>query len=533
MDEFWKTKIDLLKTKIEDKDISYIFDIGIRDLAFFYRTYFDDNVLKNIVDNMITLLIQTNNSLLQLALIYLASEINFIQITETEEFYKEKIRIILTELISKINKVKTNVDKDYPQEYRLFSSIPKAVSLYIAGNYKTMEATLLELQKSFSDNPRINLLLALSKIKTSSTIYRVNLIEVIKISTNNIEKAIAQELVGDISELLQSISWYEDSENIYLEFGLYRDLLRLYSKKIEKLKTDPTKKNQIAQEYLKLSNILLKLNDKNQAKKYLFEGFNILLQLNSFIEIIETIKKNNLIEVFPENKQEILDIIIKTFEKRINIDPYNINLYLEYAKWLSTFKETEKQLTILKTAYKISTERRLNDKLLLISQNLIQIDPINIENISIYIESMIINKVNEQEISDFLLQKLQELQKNGKINDYNYLIQKFSNILPLDSIKNMEKQKIMELINKTTNIQEKIKIIQDYLSKYPDDYEINHLYIILKSSININDEELYSLILKSIDWYKSNIKNLKPNEIEIIYNILIEKRDFDNLQKII
>ncbi|MCS7243340.1 MAG: hypothetical protein RMJ36_01205 [Candidatus Calescibacterium sp.] len=93
MDEFWKNKLDILKTKIEDKDIGYIYEQGVKDLAFYYRTYFDDNLVKNIVDDIINLLANTNNSLLQLSLIYLISEINFIQITEYEEYYKEKIKI--------------------------------------------------------------------------------------------------------------------------------------------------------------------------------------------------------------------------------------------------------------------------------------------------------------------------------------------------------------------------------------------------------------------------------------------------------
>ncbi|MCS6956069.1 MAG: hypothetical protein NZM44_06930 [Candidatus Calescibacterium sp.] len=533
MDEFWKNKLDILKTKIEDKDVGYIYEQGIKDLAFYYRTYFDDNLLKNIVDDIINLLANTNNSLLQLSLIYLISEINFIQITENEEYYKEKIRLILTELISKINKIKTNVDKDYPQEYRLYSTIPRAVSLYVAGNIKTMESTLIELQKSFPDNPKINLLLALSKMKTSSTIYKVNLIEVIKTSTNTIEKAISQELVGDISELLQSISWYDDSENIYLEAGLYRDLLRLYYKKVEKLKSDPTKKIQLSTEYIKLTNTLLKLGEKEIAKKYLFEAFNILLQLNSYIEILDIINKNNFIEIFPENINDFQEIITKTFEKRITIDPYNINLYIEYSNWLGRFNQKEKQQTILKNAYKICTEKKLNDKMLTIANTLLSLEPYNIEYTSMYIESMLNNNQSNEKIEEILFQKLEEFQKLSKNNEYNFIIQKFSHLIPWEKIKNMEKQKIIEEINNKTNLEEKLTTIKEYLSKYPDDHEITHVYIINKSKTKHEIKELHELILKSIDWYKNNLKHLNPSEIETIYNILLENQDFESVKRLL
>ncbi len=533
MDEFWKEKIDTLKTKIEDKDIGYIYEIGVRDLAYFYRTYFDDNIFKNIVEDLVNLLIQTNSSLLQLALVYLISEINFIQITEYEEYYKSKINTIISEIISKINKIKTTLDKDYPQEYRLYSTITRSVSLYIAGNMKTMESTLIELQKSFPDNPKINLLLALSKTKTSSTIYKVNLIEVIKTSVNTLEKAIAQELVGDISELLQSISWYDDSENIYSELGLYRDLLRLYYKKTEKLKSDQTKKLQLAQEYIKLSNILLKLGDKEGAKKYLFEAFNILLQLNSFIEIIDIINKSDPLNTFPENKDDFLDIIIKTFQKRITIDPFNINLYLEYSNWLEKFNQKSKQEIVLKDAYRIAIEKRLTEKLLIISQNLLNIDPYNIEYISNYIEACSISNKSKEYIENFLLEKVKELQKEGKTEEYNILIQKFSSFISTEKIKNMEKQKLIEKINNTSNINQKLEIIKEYLTKYPDDHEIAHIYIINKAQNNGNDQESYKLIKSAIEWYRNNLSNIPSNELEAIFNILLENQDYETLQQLL
>lgn len=533
MDEFWKNKIDTLKTRIEDKDIGYIYEVGVKDLAFYYRTYFDDNIVKNIVDEIINLLSLTNNSLLQLSLIYLVSEITFIQITETEEYYKEKIRLILTDLISKINKIKTSVDKDYPLEYRLYSTIPRAVSLYLSGNLKTMESTLTELQKSFPENPRVNLLLGLSKSKTSSTIYKVNLIEVIKTSGNTLEKAIAQEFVGDISELLQSISWYEDSENIYSEYGLYRDLIRLYTKKIEKLKADQTKKMQLAIEYIKISNTLLKLNQKETAKKYLFEAFNILLQLNSYIEILDTISKNNLLETFSENMNDFYEIITKTFEKRISIDPYNINIYIEYANWVGKFNKKEKQEIILKNAYQISLEKRLNDKMLVISNLLLGIEPDNTEYISMHIESLIQNNHPKQKIEEFLIEKLTKLQQANKNQEYNLLVQKFSDIIPWDKIKNIQKQKILEQLDRAQTKEEKISILKDCISKYPDDHEIVHLYIINSPKTKTNLIELHKLILNSIDWYRKNLKYLSPQEIETIYNILLENQDFESIKKLL
>ncbi|MEN3015172.1 MAG: hypothetical protein ABDH21_03830 [bacterium] len=533
MDEFWINRINLLQTKLEDEDIGYLYEVGVRDLALFYRTYFDDEVFKNILENILNLLFQTQNSLIHLAIIHLLSELAFIQITEFEEYYKEKAKSMITEITSKISKVKTSIEKEYPQEYFLYSSIYSAIASFLGGNTKAMENTLLKAQKSYPDNPKVNLLLALAKTKTSSTIYKVSLIEVIKTSPNNLEKAIAQELVGDISELLQSISWYEDCENIYTELGLYRDLLRLYYKKIEKLKTDQTKKIQLAQDYVKISNILLKLGEKQQAKKYLLESFNILLQLNSYIEIIEIIKKNNILEAFPDSINEFEDIIIKTFEKRISIDPYNVNLYLEFANWLGTLSLTSKQETTLVTAYQICIEKRLNDKMIIVAKNLLSINPNNPEYISMYVESLIANQVSEQEIAEYITQKMQELKDQGKQQEYTFLIEKFQTLIPLQKIQTIEKEQLIEKINTITNPNQKINLIREYISKYPDDHEISHKYIITLYTSNQNKAETYKLLLQSLEWYKDNIHKLDPNEIEIIYNILLENQDFENLRRII
>ena len=533
-EEFWKSKINTLKEAIEDKNIEYIYTTGIRDLALFYRTYFDDNILKNIVENLLALLEQTNNSLIHLSLIYLVSEMVFIEITEIEEFYKEKIKKLLAELTIKINKVKTTINKDYPEESKLYTSIIQSINMYFSGNLKTMESLLSQVQRSFPDNPKINLLLALCKTKNSSTIYKLNLIEVIKMSGNTLEKAIAQEMVGDISELLQSISWYDDSENIYSNLGLYRDLTRLYQKKIEKLKTDHTKKNQLAQEYIKLATTLLKLEEKEFSKKYFTEAFNILLQINSFIEILEIIEKNNLLELFPENKQELQEIIIKTFEKRITIDPYNINLYLEYSNWLTKLQLTEKQEIILKNAYKIAIEKRIYDKLILIAEKIMQIEPSNIEYISLYIESLTYNKQLSEEIYNFISKKLEELQKLGKINEFNILLQKYSKFIPEEKIKNMEREKLMSKLNQSITLEEKLQYLKEYINKYPNEYEIAHLYIVNKiNQSKTNLSELYDLVINNIQWYKENLKNLKTNEMEIIFNILLENQDFENFKELI
>ncbi|MFN3996057.1 MAG: tetratricopeptide repeat protein, partial [bacterium] len=462
---------------IEDKNIEYIFNPGVYDLALFYRTYYNDEVLKTVITNLVDLLEKTNESLLHLSLINLATEIIFIQLTENEEYYKEKLKIVIVELISKISKIKSNVNKDYPQEIKLATAINTSLNFYLAGNFKNMEAVLLETQKNFPENPRVNMLLALSKTKTSSTVYKMSLIEVIKTSGNNLEKAIAQEMVGDISEVLQSISWYEDSENIYLSLGLYRDLVRLYQKKIQKLKTDNTKKLQLAQEYIKLATTLLKLKEKDSAKKYFFEAFNILLQLNSFIEIIEIIEKNNLIELFPESKNELQEIIINTFEKRKSIDPYNINLYLEYANWLKILNLKEKQETKLREAYQIAIEKRLNDKLINIAQNILNIDEQNINYICFYVDTLIYINKNEEAV-EFLSQKLDELQRTDQIQEYQTLIQKYSNIIPMDKIKNIEREKLISKINNIKDIKEKLSYLKEYTSKYPDDYDIVHQYII-------------------------------------------------------
>jgi len=538
MDKFWEEKINAIKKAIENKNLSFIYNEGIRDLAFYYRTYYDNDIVKDIIDNLFTLLVETNNSLLQLSLIYLVSEISFIQILEYEEYYKSKIPLIISEIISKANKVKTTIDKDYPNEYKLYSVLPKAISLYLAGNVKTMESTLTELQKTFPDNTRLNILLALAKTKTSTTIYKVNLIEVIKIAPNNIDKAIAQELVGDISDPLQSISWYEDSENIYSQFGLYRDLVRTYFKKIEKLKNDPSKKLNLAQESIKLSLTLLKLNEKEMAKKYLLEGFNILLQMSSYIEILEIIKNNNLLESFPESKEDFQNIVVKTFEKRIDLDPYNINIYLEYVDWLDKFNLKSQKESILKTAYKISIERRLKDKLMLISKIILEENPDNIENIIIYTDSLIMLDTPKEEITQFLINNIIKLQEKSKTEEYNILLKKFSSFIPSDTLKSIEKEKLLKKINSTNKKTEKINILREYINNYPEDFQIKHLYIVHmfndnKGNLKEIAKDLYNFIYESKEWYKENINSLPESELELVVDILLENQDFKTLEEIL
>ncbi|MCX7870309.1 MAG: hypothetical protein N2485_01870 [bacterium] len=536
MDSFWKEKIDNLNTAIENNDVDYLLANFVLDLAYYFRTFYDEKILHNVLEKFN--LIAKNNVNLQLLILELAIEVGFCILSEEEEYYREVIRDNVRKIINVSAPYSSNFRKDFANKYNLLGGIYKTIEVidkinregFSEKEYKQIESNISNLYKFDPDNYKVGFLDALSKLNSSKTIFRKSLIDnVIKIISGNVlEKALAQEMIGDISEPLQSISWYDDAENIYKSLGLYRDLVRLSLKKIEKYKNDPSSKIFSAQTGIRASNWLLILDQKEKAKKLLFDSLNKFLQAQAYIELLETFNSFNIIENFPEEKSKLLEIILETFEKRLQIDPYNINLYIECSNWLEKFNVKDKKIEYLHRAYEMAKSKGIYNKLLDIANMLIDMGPLEGDYILKYVEAL---KLNGIDPSNFLIEKINELQKYGKNDLIQYLFKTYSNLIPPDKIQQIEKENLLSSI-KNLSLKDKIKLLKDYIIKYPHDDEVKIIY--LNNIIDLQGyyDEAYNILNENFENIIENKNKIDSNLKYKIYKLLLIKEDFDKILQI-
>jgi len=533
MDSFWKEKIDKLNTAIENNDYDYLVSNFVLDLAYYFRTFYDEQVFYNILEKFN--LLAKNNISLQLLILELAIEVNFTILSEDEEYYRKLIIDTTKKVITLSGPYSTNLKKDFQQKFNLLGGIYKVIDIVSKINkenlgekdYKQLEQSIANLYKIDPDNYKIGFLDALSRLRSSKTIFRKSLIDnVIKIISGNVlEKALAQELIGDISDPLQSLSWYDDAENIYKSLGLYRDLVRLSLKKMEKYKNDPSSKVFSAQTGIRASNYLLLLDQKEKSKNLLFDSLNLFLQAQAYIELLEALNSYNIIENYPEDKEKLLKIIIETFEKRLQIDPYNINLYIECANWLEKFEVKDKKIEYLYKAYEIAKSKNIHNKLLDISNILLKMDPLNGDYIIKYIETL---KLNGIDPSNFLIEKLNELQQYNKTDLIQYLFKTYPELIPPDKIQQIEKENLLNSLQQL-NLADKIKLLKDYILKYPKDEEVKILYLSNIIDLPSYYEEAYNILNENFDIFISNKDKIDKNLKYKIYKLFLIKEDFEKI----
>ncbi len=536
MDVFWKEKIDNLNTAIENNNIDYLLSNFVLDLAYYFRTFYDEKVLNSIVEKFN--LIAKNNVNLQLLILELAVEIFFSILSEEEEYYRNILFDISKKMVALCSPYTSNLRKDFANKFSLLGGIYKAIELidkinregFSEKDYKQIEANIGNLYKIDPDNHKVGFLDALSKLNSSKTIFRKSLIDnVIKIVSGNIlEKALAQELIGDISEPLQSISWYDDAENIYKSLGLYRDLVRLSLKKIEKYKNDPSSKIFSAQTGIRASNWLLILNQKDKAKNLLFDSLNKFLQAQAYIELLETLNSFNIIGNFPEEKNRLLEIILETFEKRLQIDPYNINLYIECSNWLEKFNIKDKKIEYLYRAYEIAKSKGIYNKLLDIANILIDMDPLEGDYILKYVEAL---KLSGIDPSNFLVEKINELQKYGKNDLIQHLFKVYPNLIPSDKIQQIEKENLLKNIQNFPP-KDKIKLLKDYIIKYPQDNEVKIIYLSNIIDLQGYYDEAYNILNENFENIINNKDKIESSLKYKIYKLLLIKEDFEKILQI-
>jgi hypothetical protein len=533
MDSFWKEKIDNLNSAIENNDYDYLISNFVLDLAYYFRTFYDEQIFNNILEKFN--LLAKNNITLQLLILELAIEINFSILSEDEEYYRKIIFDTTRKVIALSAPYGTNLKKDFSQKFSLLGGIYKVIEIVDKINrenlgekdYKQVEQNIANLYKIDPDNYKIGFLDALSKLRSSKTIFRKSLIDnVIKIISGNVlEKALAQELIGDISEPLQSLSWYDDAENIYKSLGLYRDLVRLNLKRIEKCKNDPSSKLFCAQTGIRTSNYLLILNQKERARNLLFDSLSLFLQAQGYLELLEALNSYNIIEDYPEDKERLLKIIIETFEKRLQIDPYNVNLYIECANWLEKFEVKDKKIEYLYKAYEIAKSKNISNKLLDISNILLKIDPLNGDYIVKYIEAL---KLNGMAPSNFLIEKINELQKYNKTDLIQYLFKTYPQLIPSDKIQQIEKENLLNSLQKLSLV-DKIKVLKDYILKYPKDEEIKMIYLTNIIDLPSYYDEAYAILNENFDMFVNNKDKVDTNLKYKIYKLFLMKEDFEKI----
>lgn len=533
MDSFWKEKIDNLNNAIENNDVNYLLSNFVLDLAYYFRTFYNENVLNNILEKFN--LLAKNNVSLQLLILELAIEIYFAILSEEEEYYKKIINDTSRKLIALFSPYTANIKKDFSVKFNLLGGIFKTIEILDKINrdgfsdYKILEQNISNLYKLSPDNYKVGFLDALSKLNSSKTIFRKSLVDnVIKVTSGNVlEKALAQEMIGDISEPLQSSIWYDDAENIYKSLGLYRDLVRIGIKKIEKYKNDPSSKIFAAQTGVRTSTYLLIINQKEKAKNILFDSLNKFLQSQAYIELLEVFNSYDIIDNYSEDKDKLLEIVSQTFEKRLQIDPYNINLYIEYANWLEKFNVKEKKIEYLYKAYEIAKSKGIYNKLLDIANILLELDPLNGDYILKYVETLKLNKIDP---SNFLIEKINELKKYNKTDLIQHLFKVYPDVIPADKIQQIERENLLNSI-KNLSLADKIRLLKDYILKYPQDNEIKFIYLNNIIDLPSYYDEAYNMINENFEIFVSNKDKIESDLKYKIYKLFLIKEDFDKILK--
>ncbi|MGC8734680.1 MAG: hypothetical protein ACP5RD_06550 [bacterium] len=534
MDNFWKEKIDDLNTAIESNDVTYLLSNFVLDLAYYFRTFYDENVLNSILERFN--LLAKNNVSLQLLILELAIEIYFAILTEEEEYYRKLINDTSRKLVALSSPYTSNIKKDFLVKFNLLGGLFKTIEIIDKINkdgfsdYKLLEQNIANLYKLDPDNYKVGFLDSLSKLNSSKTIFRKSLIDnVIKVISGNVlEKALAQEMIGDISEPLQSLSWYDDAENIYKTLGLYRDLIRIGIKKIEKYKNDPSSKIFSAQTGIRTAGYLLILDQKEKAKNILFDSLNKFLQAQAYIELLEVFNSFNIIQNYSEEKDKLLEIISQTFEKRLQIDPYNINLYIEYANWLEKFNVKEKKIEYLYKAYEIAKSKGIYNKLLDIANILLEMDPLNGDYILKYVETLKLNKIDP---SNFLIEKINELKKYNEIELIQHLFKVYPDVIPSDKIQQIEKENLLNNI-KNLSLPDKIRLLKDYILKYPQDHEVKIIYLNNIIDLPSYYDEAYNIINENFEIFLNNKDKIESDLKYKIYKLFLIKEDFDKILQI-
>ena len=67
MDSFWKEKIDKLNSAIENNDYDYLMSNFVLDLAYYFRTFYDEQIFYNVLEKFN--LLAKNNINLQLLIL--------------------------------------------------------------------------------------------------------------------------------------------------------------------------------------------------------------------------------------------------------------------------------------------------------------------------------------------------------------------------------------------------------------------------------------------------------------------------------
>jgi len=176
-------------------------------------------------------------------------------------------------------------------------------------------------------------------------------------------------------------------------------------------------------------------------------------------------------------------------------------------------------------AYEIAKSKNIPNKLLDISNILLKMDPLNGDYIVKYIEAL---KLNGMDPSNFLIEKLSELQKYNKIDLIQYLFKTYPHLIPSDKIQQIERENLLNSLQQLS-LADKIKLLKDYILKYPKDEEIKMIYLSTIIDLPSYYDEAYSILNENFDMFLNNKDKIDTNLKYKIYKLFLMKEDFEKI----